>query len=69
MRDRRPRTPVCLQRYAEGVLEALPYGATRAADRIPRVLCAECQGANLGTYVFRQFCRAHTCSANNEEVE
>ncbi|CAM9728164.1 unnamed protein product [Pylaiella littoralis] len=38
-------------------MAALPYGATRAADWIPRVLCNACQGINLGTYVFCQFCK------------
>ena len=50
--------PVGLQQYAEGVLEGFPYGATRATDWIPLVLCDACQGFNLGTYVLCQFCRA-----------
>ena len=49
------------QRYPDGSLDALPYGATRAADWIPRVLCGMCQGVNFGTYMFCQFCREPAC--------
>ena len=54
-------TPVCPRAHIgtqKDRLDALPYGATRAADWIPRVLCGMCQGVNFGAYMFCQLCRA-----------
>lgn len=46
-----------MQPYGKGAVEALPYGATRAVDLIPQMLCGACGGINLGNCVFCQFCK------------
>ena len=42
--------------YEEGTIDRVPRGATRAPDRIPRVLCSKCSATNDATFNFCQHC-------------